>query len=190
MDKFHKVLSTVTPLDRANVDTDQIVPKQFLKLVQRTGFGKFLFHDWRFDQGGQQKPDFVLNDPKYSGSHILVAGENFGCGSSREHAAWALKDYGLDVIIAPSFADIFYNNCFKNGILPILVPRNVVDDLMHTVSKIEVDLEHQAIKYDSKTVQFEIDAGRKRTLLEGLDDIAVTLQYADDIALYEKSHAL
>lgn len=190
MEKFHTVLSTVTPLDRANVDTDQIVPKQFLKLVQRTGFGKFLFHDWRFDQGGQQKPDFVLNDPKYSGSHILVAGENFGCGSSREHAAWALKDYGLDVIIAPSFADIFYNNCFKNGILPIQVSRTVVDDLMHAVSKIEVDLEHQTIKYDSKTIQFDISEGRKRTLLEGLDDIAVTLQYQDKISLYEKSHAL
>ncbi|HSA98499.1 MAG TPA: 3-isopropylmalate dehydratase small subunit [Candidatus Nitrosotenuis sp.] len=190
MEKFSKVISTAIPLDRANVDTDQIVPKQFLKLVQRTGFGKFLFYDWRFDQGGQQKPDFVLNDQKYSNSHILVTGENFGCGSSREHAAWALKDFGVDVIIAPSFADIFYNNCFKNGILPIPIPRNTIDELMHTESKIEVDLEHQTIKYDSKTVPFAIEGGRKRTLLEGLDDIAVTLQHQDEIALYEKSHAI
>lgn len=190
MEKFHKVSSVAIPLDRANVDTDQIVPKQFLKLVQRTGFGKFLFYDWRFDQDGKKRPDFVLNDPKYSGSHILLAGENFGSGSSREHAAWALKDYGLDVVIAPSFADIFYNNCFKNGILPISLPRNMMDDLMQTKSAIEVDLESQTVRYDSKTVQFAIDEGRKKTLLEGLDDIAVTLQYADKIAAYEKSHAL
>ena len=190
MEKFRNVFSTAIPLDRANVDTDQIVPKQFLKLVQRTGFGKFLFHDWRFDQDGKQKLDFVLNDPKYSDSHILVTGENFGCGSSREHAAWALKDYGLDVIIAPSFADIFYNNCFKNGILPIQIPRNIIGELMRTVSKIEVDLEHQTIKYDSKIISFTIDDGRKKTLLEGLDDIAVTLQHQEKITLYEKSHAL
>jgi 3-isopropylmalate/(R)-2-methylmalate dehydratase small subunit len=190
LEKFHKISSTAIPLDRANVDTDQIVPKQFLKLVQRTGFGKFLFYDWKFDQDGNQRQDFVLNDPKYSNSHILLAGENFGSGSSREHAAWALKDYGLDVIIAPSFADIFYNNCFKNGILPILLPRNMLDDLMQTKSAIEVDLESQTIKYDSKTIPFTIDEGRKKTLLEGLDDIAVTLQYEGKITSYEKSHAL
>jgi len=190
LEKFHKVSSTVIPLDRANVDTDQIVPKQFLKLVQRTGFGKFLFYDWRFDQDGRQKPDFVLNDPQYSSSHILLTGENFGSGSSREHAAWALKDYGLDVIIAPSFADIFYNNCFKNGILPISLPRNMIDKLMQTKSAIEVDLESQTIRYDAKTIQFTIDEGRKKTLLDGLDDIAVTLQYEDKITSYEKSHAL
>jgi 3-isopropylmalate/(R)-2-methylmalate dehydratase small subunit len=190
LEKFNKVLSTAVPFDRANVDTDQIVPKQFLKLVQRTGFGKFLFYDWRFDQGGKQRPDFVLNDTKYSNSHILIAGENFGCGSSREHAAWALKDYGLDVIIAPSFADIFYNNCFKNGILPISIPRIVIDELIQTKSKIEVDLEHQTIKYDAKTIPFTIDAGRKKTLLEGLDDIAVTLLYEGKIVSYEKSHTL
>lgn len=190
MEKFNKVLSTAIPLDRANVDTDQIVPKQFLKLVQRTGFGKFLFYDWRFDQSGQQKPDFVLNDSKYSNSHILITGENFGCGSSREHAAWALKDYGFDVIIAQSFADIFYNNCFKNGILPISIPRNLIDELMQTKSTIEVDLEHQTIKYDTKIIPFTIDNSRKKTLLEGLDDIAVTLQHQDKITSYEKSHAL
>lgn len=190
LEKFHKISSTAIPLDRANVDTDQIVPKQFLKLVQRTGFGKFLFYDWKFDQDGNQRQDFVLNDPKYSNSHILLAGENFGSGSSREHAAWALKDYGLDVIIAPSFADIFYNNCFKNGILPIPLPRNMMDDLMQTKSAIEVDLESQTIKYDSKTIPFTIDEGRKKTLLEGLDDIAVTLQYEGKITSYEKCHAL
>src|SRR5574342_513404 len=149
MEKLNRVSSIGTPLDRANVDTDQIVPKQFLKLVQRTGFGKFLFYDWRFDQGGQQKPDFVLNDQKYSNSHILVTGENFGCGSSREHAAWALKDFGFDVIIAPSFADIFYNNCFKNGILPISVGKETVYDMMKTGSVIQVDLVSQTIQYDS-----------------------------------------
>ena len=190
MEKFHKISSTAIPLDRANVDTDQIVPKQFLKLVQRTGFGKFLFYDWKFDQDGNQRQDFVLNDPKYSNSHILLAGENFGSGSSREHAAWALKDYGLDVIVAPSFADILYNNYFKNGILPIPLPRNMIDDLMQTKSVIEVDLESQTIKYNSKTIPFTIDEGRKKTLLEGLDDIAVTLQYDGKITSYEKSHAL
>ena len=190
LEKFRKISSIAIPLDRANVDTDQIVPKQFLKLVQRTGFGKFLFYDWRFDQGGEQKPDFVLNDQKYSNSHILITGENFGSGSSREHAAWALKDYGIDVIISSSFADIFYNNCFKNGILPISIPRIMVDELMQTKSTIEVDLEYQTIKYDSKTIPFTIDKGRKKTLLEGLDDIAVTLQHQDKITLYEKSHTL
>jgi 3-isopropylmalate/(R)-2-methylmalate dehydratase small subunit len=190
LEKFRKISSIAIPLDRANVDTDQIVPKQFLKLVQRTGFGKFLFYDWRFDQGGEQKPDFVLNDQKYSNSHILITGENFGSGSSREHAAWALKDYGIDVIIASSFADIFYNNCFKNGILPISIPRTMVDELMQTKSTIEVDLEYQTIKYDNKIIPFTIDKGRKKTLLEGLDDIAVTLQHQDKITLYEKSHTL
>lgn len=189
MEKITKISSIITPLDRPNIDTDQIVPKQFLKLVQRTGFGKFLFYDWRFDQDGQPKKEFAINDSKYSGSHILVSGENFGCGSSREHAAWALKDYGFDVIIAPSFADIFYNNCFKNGILPISLPRDIVSDLMITNSVITVDLASQTIQYDSKSIQFDIDESRKKTLLEGLDDIAVTLQRQDKITLYEKSHA-
>jgi 3-isopropylmalate/(R)-2-methylmalate dehydratase small subunit len=190
LEKFHKVSSIAIPLDMANVDTDQIVPKQFLKLVQRTGFGKFLFYDWRFDQDGKQKPDFVLNDKKYSNSHILITGENFGCGSSREHAAWALRDYGIDVIIASSFADIFYNNCFKNGILPISIPRIMVEELMQTKSTIQVDLESQTIEYGSKTIQFTIDEGRKKTLLKGLDDVAVTLQHEDKITSYEKSHTL
>lgn len=189
MEKFTSVSSVVTPLEVPNIDTDQIVPKQFLKLVQRTGFGKFLFYDWRLKPDGNLH-DFVLNDPKYSRSHILITGENFGCGSSREHAAWALKDYGFDVIIAPSFADIFYNNCFKNGILPISIDKKIVQEIAKTTSTVQVDLQEQTIKYDGKTVKFSIDQGRKKTLLEGLDDIAVTLQYEDEIATYEKTHKL
>jgi len=189
MEKISKVSSIVTPLDRPNIDTDQIVPKQFLKLVQRTGFGAFLFHDWRFDQNGNPKKEFALNNPKYSGSHILVSGDNFGCGSSREHAAWAIKDYGFDVVIAPSFADIFYNNCFKNGILPISLPKDTVSDLMKTVSTVSVDLASQTISYDSQSVKFDIDESRKKTLLEGLDDIAITLQHEATITAFEKSHA-
>lgn len=190
MEKLDKISSIGTPLDRANVDTDQIVPKQFLKLVQRTGFGKFLFYDWRFDQDGKPRKEFVINDSKYSNSHILITGENFGCGSSREHAAWALKDYGFDVIIAPSFADIFYNNCFKNGILPISIGKEIVSDIMKTDSVIHVDLSSQTIRYNSKSVPFLIDESRKKTLLEGLDDIAITLQHQDKITKFEKNHAL
>ena len=190
MDKLDKVSSIVTPLDRPNIDTDQIVPKQFLKLVQRTGFGKFLFYDWRFDQDGKQKNEFVLNDSKYSGSQILVSGENFGCGSSREHAAWAIKDYGFDVVIAPSFADIFYNNCFKNGILPISLPRKIIDEIMTTSSAVSIDLASQTIQYNSKSIHFDISESRKKTLLEGLDDIAITLQHQDKITLFEKNHYL
>ncbi|MGI0004105.1 MAG: 3-isopropylmalate dehydratase small subunit [Candidatus Nitrosotenuis sp.] len=186
MEKFVPVSSIAMPLDRPNIDTDQMVPKQFLKLIQRTGFGEFLFYDWKFEPDGTKK-EFVLNEPKYSGSHILITGENFGCGSSREHAAWALKDYGFDVIIAPSFADIFYNNCFKNGILPVFLPKDQVSDLLKTKSAIEVDLKNQTIKYDSKTIPFQIESSRKKTLLEGLDDIAVTLKYEDKIARYEKN---
>ena len=190
MEKLQTVSSIVTPLDRPNVDTDQIVPKQFLKLVQRTGFGEFLFYDWRFDQNGNQRKEFVLNDPKYSGSHILISGDNFGCGSSREHAAWAIKDYGFDVVIAPSFADIFYNNCFKNGILPISLPKDIVSELMKTVSVVKVDLSSQTIQYDSKSISFEIDQSRKKTLLEGLDDIAVTLMYEVKISSFEKTRKI
>ena len=156
--------------------------------MQRTGFGKFLFNDWRFEQDGSPKKDFVLNDTRYSNSHILISGENFGCGSSREHAAWALKDYGFDVVIAPSFADIFYNNCFKNGILPISVSRDTLNDILKTDLQITVDLNNQTIKYGDRTIKFEIEGNRKRTLLEGLDDIALTLQQEDKILAYEKSH--
>lgn len=188
MDKFQLVSSIGTPLEQPNIDTDQIIPKQFLKLVQRTGFGQFLFYDWRYDPDGKQKKEFVLNDPKYSSSHILISGDNFGCGSSREHAAWALKDYGFDVVIAPSFADIFYNNCFKNGILPISLSRDLVKELAQTNSEIKVDLSTQTISYNGKTIPFEIEENRKKTLLEGLDDIAITLQNEEKIIQYEKTH--
>ncbi len=186
MKPFTKITSVLTPFDRINVDTDQIVPKQFLKLIHKTGFGKFLFYDWRFDQNNKPKIDFVLNNSKYAGSKILLTRENFGCGSSREHAAWALKDYGFDVIISPSFADIFYDNCFKNGILPINLDSKQVQDLFDTESNLSIDLESQTIKLDDKTINFEIDDFRKKTLLEGLDDITQTLQYQDKIAEYEK----
>jgi len=186
MKPFTKITSVLTPFDRINVDTDQIVPKQFLKLIHKTGFGKFLFYDWRFDQNNKPKIDFVLNNSKYVGSKILLTRENFGCGSSREHAAWALKDYGFDVIIAPSFADIFYDNCFKNGILPIILDSKQVQDLFDTESELSIDLESQTIKFDDKTINFEIDDFRKKTLLEGLDDITQTLQYQDKIDEYEK----
>ncbi len=190
MKPFKKISSIVTPLDRVNVDTDQIVPKQFLKLVQRTGFGKFLFYNWRFDADGKPKQDFVLNNAKYSDSQIFLTQENFGCGSSREHAAWALKDYGFDVIIAPSFADIFYNNCFKNGILPITLDSNIVQELFKTDAILSIDLQNQTITYDNKTINFDIENFRKQTLLQGLDDIASTLEYEDKIKEYEKHHLL
>jgi 3-isopropylmalate/(R)-2-methylmalate dehydratase small subunit len=186
MDSFKTVKSIITPLDEVNVDTDQIVPKQFLKLVQKSGFGKFLFFNWRFDEKENPKSDFVLNDSKYDGSHILVAGDNFGCGSSREHAVWALKDYGFAVIIAPSFADIFFSNCFKNGILPISLDQKIVEKLQQTTDAIEVNLETQTIKTSSDEIHFEIDSHMKKTLLEGLDDISQTLQFEDKITDFEK----
>ncbi len=190
MEPFKKISSIVTPLDRVNVDTDQIVPKQFLKLVQRTGFGKFLFYNWRFDADDKPKQGFVLNNPKYTDSKIFLTQENFGCGSSREHAAWALKDYGFEVIIAPSFADIFYNNCFKNGILPITLDSKIVQELFKTDAILSIDLQNQTITYDKKTINFDIENYRKQTLLQGLDDIASTLEYEDKIKEYEKHHLL
>jgi len=186
MDLFKPVSSIVTPLDKVNVDTDQIVPKQFLKLVQKSGFGKFLFFNWRYDENENKKPDFVLNDPKYENSHILVAGDNFGCGSSREHAVWALLDYGFSVIIAPSFADIFYSNCFKNGILPIILDQELVEKLQQENGAIKIDLENQIIKTPSEEITFDIDSYKKKILLEGLDDIAQTFQYEDKISEFEK----
>jgi len=183
---FKKIKSIVTPFDKVNVDTDQIVPKQFLKLIHKTGFGKFLFYNWRFDNTGKPISDFILNDPKYKDSKILITRDNFGCGSSREHAVWALKDYGFFVIIAPSFADIFYSNCFKNGLLPIKLDSKTVDDFFQTSDEIEVDLEAQKIKTQTKTISFEIDDHRKQILLKGLDDIAMTLEYEDKISNYEK----
>ena len=186
MEAFKKTTSIVTPLDKVNVDTDQIVPKQFLKLVQKSGFGKFLFFNWRYDENENPKSDFVLNDSKYDNSKILVAGDNFGCGSSREHAVWALQDYGFSVIIAPSFADIFFSNCFKNGILPISLEQNIVEKLQQESESIEVDLENQIIKTSSDEIHFEIDSHKKKILLEGLDDIAQTYQFEDKISEFEK----
>lgn len=190
MEPFQKVISIVTPLDKVNVDTDQIIPKQFLKLVQKSGFGKFLFFNWRYDENENLKSDFVLNDSKYNDSKILVAGDNFGCGSSREHAVWALDDYGFSVIISSSFADIFYSNCFKNGILPIVLESTIVDKLQHETNPIEVDLENQVIKTNSENISFEINSHKKKILLEGLDDIAQTLQFEEKISNFEKKSTI
>jgi 3-isopropylmalate/(R)-2-methylmalate dehydratase small subunit len=186
MESFKTVTSIVTPLDIVNVDTDQIVPKQFLKLVQKSGFGKFLFFNWRYDEQDNKKSDFVLNNPKYEHSQILVAGDNFGCGSSREHAVWALLDYGFAVIIAPSFADIFFSNCFKNGVLPITLDQKIVEKLLEETGMLEVDLKNQIIKTTSSEISFEIDSYQKKILLEGLDDISITFQYEDKISDFEK----
>jgi 3-isopropylmalate/(R)-2-methylmalate dehydratase small subunit len=186
MEPFKNIKSIVTPLDKVNVDTDQIVPKQFLKLVQKSGFGKFLFYNWRFDENENEKTDFILNDSKYNDSKILIAGDNFGCGSSREHAVWALQDYGFSVIIAPSFADIFFSNCFKNGILPISLDQEIVNSLYTENGLIHVDLEKQLILTDSREISFKIDSHKKKILLEGLDDIAQTFQLEDKISEFEK----
>jgi 3-isopropylmalate/(R)-2-methylmalate dehydratase small subunit len=186
MKPFENVKSIVTPLDKVNVDTDQIIPKQFLKLVQKSGFGKFLFFNWRYDENENMKSDFILNDPKYDDSKILVVGDNFGCGSSREHAVWALDDYGFSVIISSSFADIFFSNCFKNGILPISLESKIVAKLLQETSPIEVDLENQIIKTPSEDISFEINSHKKKILLEGLDDIAQTFQFEDKISEFEE----
>jgi len=186
MKPFENVKSIVTPLDMVNVDTDQIIPKQFLKLVQKSGFGKFLFFNWRYDENKNIKSDFILNDSKYDGSKILVAGDNFGCGSSREHAVWALDDYGFSVIISSSFADIFFSNCFKNGILPISLDSKIVEKLLQETNSVEVDLENQIIKTSSEDIPFEINSHKKKILLEGLDDIAQTFQFEDKICEFEE----
>ena len=187
MESFKNISSIVTPLDKVNVDTDQIIPKQFLKLVQKSGFGKFLFFNWRYDEAENKKSDFILNDPKYDDSKILISGDNFGCGSSREHAVWALKDYGFSVIIAPSFADIFFSNCFKNGLLPISLDEKLVEILQKETDPISIDLEKQSIKTSSQEIHFDIDSHMKKILLEGLDDIAQTFQYEDKITEFEKN---
>jgi len=186
MNKFKKIKSIVTPFDKVNVDTDQIVPKQFLKLIQKTGFGKFLFYNWRFDSDEKPNSSFILNDPKYKNSKILITQDNFGCGSSREHAVWALQDYGFSVIIAPSFADIFLSNCFKNGLLAIILNSKIVEKLLKIQTEIEVDLENQIIKTDTEIIPFQIDEYKKKNLLNGLDEIALTLKYQDKILEYEK----
>lgn len=186
MEQFKKIKSIVVPFNKVNVDTDQIVPKQFLKLIQKTGFGKFLFFNWRFDKNEKPKTDFILNDPKYKNSKILITGENFGCGSSREHAVWALQDYGFSVIIAPSFADIFFSNCFKNGVLAITLEPKIVEKLMKIETEIEIDLQNQIIKTNSEEIPFKIDEYKKKNLLEGLDEIALTIKNEDKILEYEK----
>ena len=178
-------------MDRANVDTDQIIPKQFLKRIERTGFGQFLFYDWRFQEDGSDNPQFELNQTEAATASVLLAKRNFGCGSSREHAVWALADYGFRVVIAPSFADIFYNNCFKNGVLPVALDEATVSQLFELCSQeagleLTVDLEQCEIRdQDQLQVSFQIDAFRRECLLEGLDDIALTLQQSDRIAEYE-----
>ena len=190
MELFKTIISIPAPLPMINVDTDMIIPKQFLKTIKRSGLGKNLFHELRYDIQGNIKNDFVLNWDPYKTSKILIAGANFGCGSSREHAPWSLLDFGFKSIIAPSFADIFYNNCFKNGILPIKLDQQNVDILMNEAENkkdVSVDLENQKITYQNdKTIEFEIDAFRKKCLLEGLDDIGLTLQKNKKIDVHEE----
>ena len=196
MDKFTTLTGVAAPLDMINVDTDKIIPKQFLKTIKRTGLGKSLFFEMRYDDAGRERPDFVLNKPAYRQARILVAGDNFGCGSSREHAPWALLDFGIRCVISTSFADIFYNNCFKNGILPIKVSKDDLDKLMDDAQRganatLTVDLAKQEIRGpDGGCVTFELDPFRKQCLLEGLDDIGLTLKKADAIAGFEEKQKL
>jgi len=205
MQAFTRLNGLVVPLDRANVDTDAIIPKQFLKSIKRTGYGPFLFDEWRYEDVGQPemdctnrpiRKDFVLNQPRYQGAEIMLARENFGCGSSREHAPWAILDYGISCIIAPSFADIFYNNCFKNGILPVVLKDEEMDVLFAETEsnegyKLDVNLEAQTVTTPSGQVfRFEVDAFRKHCLLNGLDDIGLTLQQADKIKAYEEKRKI
>ena len=201
MEKFETFTGIVCPLDRSNVDTDAIIPKQFLKSIKRTGFGPNLFDEWRYLDHGEPgmdnsqrplNPNFVLNDPRYAGAKVLLTRKNFGCGSSREHAPWALEDYGFRVILAPSFADIFFNNSFKNGLLPIVLKEEIIDDLFRQAAgeqalQIEVDLKNQQLKLpDGESIAFEVDAFRKHCLINGLDDIGLTLQHVDEIKAYEE----
>jgi 3-isopropylmalate/(R)-2-methylmalate dehydratase small subunit len=194
MRSFTTHTGLVVPMDRSNVDTDQIIPKQFLKRVERTGFGEFLFFDWRYLDDGSNNPEFELNRTKYAGASVLLTRRNFGCGSSREHAPWALEDYGFRVLLAPSFADIFFNNCFKNGMLPIKLDEAVIDDLFvraaaHPIYKLTVDLEKCTITDAyGLSLKFEVDAFRRHCLLNGLDDIGLTLEHEPKIAAYELAH--
>lgn len=199
MKAFTRITARVAPIDRPNVDTDAIIPKQFLKSIRRSGFGPFLFDEWRYLDRGEPdmdcsgrplNPEFVLNQPRYANAGILVVRENFGCGSSREHAPWALEDFGIRAIIGPSFADIFFNNCFKNGILPIVLDSGLIVELFRLAEPgvdFTVDLDSQTISLpDGRSVGFEVDASRKHRLLNGLDDIGLTLQHADEIRAYEQ----
>jgi len=196
MDKFTELTGVAAPMPLINIDTDMLIPKLFLKTIKRTGLGKHLFDEMRYKEDGSEIPDFVLNQPAYRKSEIIVAGENFGCGSSREHAPWALLDFGIRCVIAPSFADIFFNNCFKNGILPIRLPQEIVDQLMDDArnganAKLTIDLEKQLItRPDGSTISFEVDAFRKHCLLNGLDDIGLTLQKAPSIDSYEEKQKI
>ncbi len=197
MDPFVRINGIVAPLDRVNVDTDQIIPAVYLKSIERTGFGEFLFARWRYVADGSPNADFVLNNPAYQSSTVLVAGRNFGCGSSREHAPWALRDYGIRCVVAPSFADIFYSNCFKNGLLPVQLPEEDVRRIMdHAVSqpgsRLSVDLETQRIWTDDEelSISFEVDPARRHALINGLDDIGLTLQHEDKIKAYEATRGL
>ena len=190
MEPFSKVASIITPFDRANVDTDQIIPKQFLKSITKSGFGKFLFYDWRFNQDGKPKNDFVLNNSRYENSQILVTNENFGCGSSREHAVWALKDFGFNVIISPSFADIFYSNCFKNGVLPIILDIEKIHKLLQFKDEVEIDLNSQRITMGDELINFEIDSHRKIRLSKGLDEIDLTLKEEEEIEKFENDSSI
>jgi 3-isopropylmalate/(R)-2-methylmalate dehydratase small subunit len=195
MEKFTTLTGVAAPMPLINVDTDMIIPKQFLKTIKRSGLGKNLFDEMRYDDDGNERPDFVLNQPQYRDAEILVAGENFGCGSSREHAPWAIKDFGIRCVIAPSFADIFFNNCFKNGILPIALPQDKVDILMKDAEKgsnarMIVDLENQTVTTsDGEKIAFEVDQFKKHCLLEGLDDIGLTLEKASAIDSFEAQAA-
>ena len=197
MKKFTSINSIAMPLDRANIDTDAIIPKQFLKSIKRSGFGPNLFDEWRYLDHGEPgmdnsirpiNPEFVLNNPTYSEAQILLTRRNFGCGSSREHAPWALEDFGFRAIIAPSFADIFYNNCFKNGLLPIVLSSEIVDNLFSYSGRININLEEQTVKTDQDSFEFEVDSERKRRLVNGLDDIGLTLQNENQIRLFETEH--
>jgi len=205
MQAFTKLNGLVAPMDRANVDTDAIIPKQFLKSIKRSGYGPFLFDEWRYEDRGEpemdctnrpKRADFVLNQPRFQGAEVLLARENFGCGSSREHAPWAILDYGFSCVIAPSFADIFFNNCFKNGILPIVLDETIVDQLFKECAaeegyKLAIDLEAQRVTTPSgQSFVFDVDAFRKHCLLNGLDDIGLTLQEADSIKAYEEKRTL
>ncbi|MGG1619176.1 3-isopropylmalate dehydratase small subunit [Paenibacillus sp. NRS-1782] len=195
MEAFTTLKGIVAPVDRVNVDTDAIIPKQFLKRIERTGFGQFLFYEWRFDEEGNINPDFEPNKPRYAGASVLISRANFGCGSSREHAPWAIMDYGFRCVIAPSYADIFYNNCFKNAILPIKLSEEQVEDLFQRTAKhdnyqLNVDLDEKTITDDyGLHIDFDLDEHRRQFLLQGLDDIGLTLQHEAEILAYEQKRA-
>ena len=197
MDPFTKLNGVVAPIDRVNIDTDQIIPAVFLKSIERSGFEDALFSSWRYNADGTPNPDFVLNKPAYQDAHVLVAGPNFGCGSSREHAPWALRDYGIKCIISTSFADIFYNNCFKNGVLPLILPEEQVRQIMDKAEsdpgiELNVDLVSQRVWDESEeiSISFDIDPARKDALVNGLDDIGLTLRMEQDISAYEAKRGL